>query len=347
MANNGAQILILNGVLHRVIHGVLYRFLNLVLYRFLICPFVSAFVSVFVFVSAFVSAFVFSFVFAFLFSFDCCQVKAAKLRQIQSKPSCRSLAYGPKPLELDLYSSSTENLSNLNPSNLNPSNESQEPALPGPDLIVCAHGGAWSRGDKADRLYGANLAKALLSPRLDYASINYRLAPRYKYPAQIEDYNRAIDFLLKLDRYRKSKLVLFGHSAGAQIAAAWLLSPQAKARLSQSRIKAIVLIDPPALEISRMTKELKAAFGENAGASKLSLLSKVQNLSQEDRAQLPPLTMVLSSDWRGKREQQSRTFFTLWHRNTNRKDTLIKVPENHVTVISALQAKKYELFDYD
>lgn len=340
MANNGAQILILNGVLHRVIHGVihgvLYRFLNLVLYRFLICPFVCPFVS------ACVSAFVFSFVFAFLFSFDCCQVKAAKLRQIQSEPSCRSLAYGPKPLELDLYSSSTEN-----PSNENPSNESQEPALPGPDLIVCAHGGAWSRGDKADRLYGANLAKALLSPGLDYASINYRLAPRYKYPAQIEDYNRAIDFLLKLDRYRKSKLVLFGHSAGAQIVAAWILSPQAKARLSQSRIKAIVLIDPPALEISRMTKELKAAFGENARASKLSLLSKVQNLSQEDRAQLPPLTMVLSSDWRGKREQQSRTFFTLWHRNTNRKDTLIKVPENHVTVISALQAKKYELFDYD
>ncbi|MBX9940781.1 MAG: alpha/beta hydrolase [Candidatus Obscuribacterales bacterium] len=300
----------------------------MVLYRFLIGPLVCALVC--------------AFVCAFVFASGCYQVKAAKLGQVETVPTCRSLAYGAKPLELDLYSSSTENLSNVNPSNKN-----QETALPGPDLIVCAHGGAWSRGDKADRLYGANLAKALLSPRHDYASINYRLAPRYKYPAQIEDYNRAIDFLLKLDRYRKSKLVLFGHSAGAQIVAAWILSPQAKARLSQSRIKAIVLIDPPALEISRMTKELKAAFGENARASKLSLLSKVQNLPQEDRAQLPPLTMVLSSDWRGKREQQSRTFFTLWHRNTNRKDTLIKVPENHVTVISALQAKKYELFEYD
>lgn len=226
---------------------------------------------------------------------------------------------------------------------MNPSNENQEAAMPGPDLIVCAHGGAWSSGDKADRLYGANLAKALLSPRQDYASINYRLAPRHKYPAQIEDYNKAIDFLLKLDRYKNSKIVLFGHSAGAQIVAAWILSPQAKARLSQARIKAIVLIDPPALEIAKLTEELKAAFGENAGAIKLSLLSKLQNLPQEERAKLPPLTMYLSSDWRGKREQQSRTFFTLWHRNTNRKDKLIKVPENHIGVISALQAKKYEL----
>ncbi len=327
--------------------------------RFLACAFFYSLVGVFAC----------TFICGASYTLACRPVEAAKLeQQAEPEPTCRTLAYGPQPLELDLYSASPTsieaapaltNTDNTNPVSSNP--VSSNPVHPNPvssntvspntassntvspDLIICAHGGAWKSGDKADRLYGAKLAKSLIGARQDYASINYRLAPRFKYPAQIEDCNRAINFLVKLERYRKSKIVLFGHSAGAQIVAAWVLSPQAKPRLAEARIKEIVLIDPPALEISKLTDELKEAFGENAGTAKLSLLSKLQNLTWQERAKLPALTMILSSDWRGKREQQSRTFFTLWHRNTNRKDTLIKVPENHTAVITALQAKKYQI----
>jgi len=317
--------------------------------RFLACAFIYSLVGVFAC----------TFICGASYTLACRPVEAAKLeQQAEPEPTCRTLAYGPQPLELDLYSASPTsieaapaltNTDNTNPVSSNP--VSSNPVHPNPvssntvspDLIICAHGGAWKSGDKADRLYGAKLAKSLIGARQDYASINYRLAPRFKYPAQIEDCNRAINFLVKLERYKKSKIVLFGHSAGAQIVAAWVLSPQAKPRLAEARIKEIVLIDPPALEISKLTDELKEAFGENAGTAKLSLLSKLQNLTWQERAKLPALTMILSSDWRGKREQQSRAFFTLWHRNTNRKDTLIKVPENHTAVITALQAKKYQI----
>jgi pimeloyl-ACP methyl ester carboxylesterase len=322
--------------------------------RFLACTFIYSLVGVFAC----------TFICGASYTLACRPVEAAKLeRQAEPEPTCRTLAYGPKPLELDLYSASLTsieaapnltNTDNSNPVNANTassntvssntvSSNTVSSNTVSPDLIICAHGGAWKSGDKADRLYGAKLAKSLIGARQDYASINYRLAPRFKYPAQIEDCNRAINFLVKLERYKKSKIVLFGHSAGAQIVAAWVLSPQAKPRLAEARIKEIVLIDPPALEISKLTDELKEAFGENAGTAKLSLLSKLQNLTWQERAKLPALTMILSSDWRGKREQQSRAFFTLWHRNTNRKDTLIKVPENHTAVITALQAKKYQI----
>jgi acetyl esterase/lipase len=57
-------------------------------------------------------------------------------------------------------------------------------------LIVWVHGGGWSMGDKMP-------APALpLIPRgYILASINYRLAPRETYPAQIEDCKGAIRFL--------------------------------------------------------------------------------------------------------------------------------------------------------
>jgi acetyl esterase/lipase len=58
--------------------------------------------------------------------------------------------------------------------------------------ILYVHGGGWTSGDKS----GAALWAGLLA-RQGYlvASINYRLAPQYKWPAQIEDTKCAIRYL--------------------------------------------------------------------------------------------------------------------------------------------------------
>jgi len=61
-------------------------------------------------------------------------------------------------------------------------------------IAVYVHGGGWTAGDKSG---GAGLRdlQELVSRGYLVAAINYRLAPRYKFPAQIEDVKCAIRYL--------------------------------------------------------------------------------------------------------------------------------------------------------
>ncbi|MFD1255185.1 alpha/beta hydrolase fold domain-containing protein [Mucilaginibacter terrae] len=84
--------------------------------------------------------------------------------------------------------------------------------------VMVIHGGSWSSGDSRQlpELNGV-LAKA----GYQVASINYRLAPRWKSPAPVQDVETALNYLhqhadeLHIDT---SRFVLLGRSAGAQIA---------------------------------------------------------------------------------------------------------------------------------
>ncbi len=83
--------------------------------------------------------------------------------------------------------------------------------------VIVVHGGSWSSGD-SKQLPGLNsyLAKA----GYNVAAINYRLAPKYKNPAPIEDIKNALDYFRKhADELHidTSNFVLLGRSAGAQI----------------------------------------------------------------------------------------------------------------------------------
>jgi acetyl esterase/lipase len=84
--------------------------------------------------------------------------------------------------------------------------------------IVVIHGGGWNSGN-ARQLPEWSRKLAALGFRV--ASVSYRLAPRYHWPAQKEDVAAGIAFLkahaseLKLD---PTRLVLLGRSAGGQIA---------------------------------------------------------------------------------------------------------------------------------
>ena len=90
-----------------------------------------------------------------------------------------------------------------------------EGARPG---VVAIHGGGWSQGDKLGYdgycAYFASLGFVA-------AAIDYRLAPRWRWPAQLVDAQLAVRWLrahagtLDLDRQR---ICAFGESAGAQLA---------------------------------------------------------------------------------------------------------------------------------
>ena len=83
-------------------------------------------------------------------------------------------------------------------------------------LVITVHGGGWDSRDNTDF---TSIAKSLASHGYNVFNINYRLAPKYKHPAPIDDLQLAIEFLKK--NYREqlniNKIALWGYSAGAQI----------------------------------------------------------------------------------------------------------------------------------
>ncbi len=85
-------------------------------------------------------------------------------------------------------------------------------------LVIVIHGGSWAAGD-ANQIPELN---AYLSNRgIHVASINYRFAPKYNYPAPVEDVKAALESIKSLAKSRNlpiSKIILLGRSAGGQIA---------------------------------------------------------------------------------------------------------------------------------
>ena len=121
----------------------------------------------------------------------------------------RTLAYaqaGSRPLLLDLY---------LPPKALTP--------VP---VVIYIHGGDWMFGDRS-----APPVLFLLDYNLAVASIDYRLAPRNRFPTQIQDCRDALVFLrddakrLGID---PSRIGVMGESAGAHLAALLATAPDDK-----------------------------------------------------------------------------------------------------------------------
>ncbi len=85
--------------------------------------------------------------------------------------------------------------------------------------VLVIHGGGWMSGDKwTMAAYGQKLARA------GYVaiSINYRLAPTHKFPAQVDDVRQALLWIRgRAEKYRidLERLGLFGYSAGGHLSA--------------------------------------------------------------------------------------------------------------------------------
>jgi len=88
-------------------------------------------------------------------------------------------------------------------------------------LIVHIHGGGWTGGDKSDGV-GLIFKEELTRRGYVYASINYRLAPKYTFPAPIEDVKCAIRHLrANAEKYGidPQRIGVIGGSAGGHLAA--------------------------------------------------------------------------------------------------------------------------------
>lgn len=84
--------------------------------------------------------------------------------------------------------------------------------------VIIVHGGSWASGDSQQL---PELNSFLANRGYHVASINYRMAPRWKNPAPAEDVQAAITYMKQhaaAMHVDTSKFVLLGRSAGAQIA---------------------------------------------------------------------------------------------------------------------------------
>ena len=94
------------------------------------------------------------------------------------------------------------------------------PGKPGPSprpFVLYVHGGGWTMGGRSDLGY-FNLK--LLSEGYAVGTLDYRLAPQYKFPAQIEDVKCAIRFVRKnaaLIGVDPNKIAADGSSAGGNL----------------------------------------------------------------------------------------------------------------------------------
>ncbi|MDV7137259.1 alpha/beta hydrolase [Maribacter sp. TH_r10] len=95
-------------------------------------------------------------------------------------------------------------------------------------LVVFVHGGGWLVNDKyADMGYMKKTVAEIVSNGYALASIDYRFATEAIFPAQIQDCNRAVSFLVDhADQYGidKDRIAVMGFSAGGHLASLMGLS---------------------------------------------------------------------------------------------------------------------------
>lgn len=86
-------------------------------------------------------------------------------------------------------------------------------------VVLLLHGGAWRRGDRGKM---ARVGQLLAEKGYAAFAIDYRLAPQFRFPAQLEDMRQALRFLQQhAGDYRldMGRVGAWGYSAGGHLAA--------------------------------------------------------------------------------------------------------------------------------
>ncbi len=133
------------------------------------------------------------------------------------------------------------------------------PARPGWPVLVFVHGGGWTSGDKGLRAGGAdiygNVGRFYAGHGIGVAVISYRLQPKVAWPEQLADVAHAVAWVhANVPRWGgdPNRIVLSGHSAGAQFAARVTLDPAPLAALGvpRSAIKGFVSVSGAGLDLT-------------------------------------------------------------------------------------------------
>lgn len=95
--------------------------------------------------------------------------------------------------------------------------------------VLVIHGGGWGSGARDDG-YVKSICEHLQATGYAAVSVSYRLAPEWRFPAQLDDMSEAVRWLASngaehgLDA---SRIAVWGYSAGAHMASLLAMQPQA------------------------------------------------------------------------------------------------------------------------
>lgn len=138
----------------------------------------------------------------------------------------RDIAYGPDPLhKLDIYTTA---------------GGGRRPVL----LFV--HGGGYTRGDKHGSFYPDNITLWAAKQGMVGVNVNYRLAPQNPFPEAARDLAAAIAWVRSnIARHGgdPDRIVLFGHSAGANHVADYVGNPAVQGE-ELTAVRGAVLLSP-------------------------------------------------------------------------------------------------------
>lgn len=93
--------------------------------------------------------------------------------------------------------------------------------------VIVIHGGAWQSGSPQDH---PEFNRYLAAQGYTVVAISYRLAPTYRFPAQLEDVKAAFQFIQQhAEEYEidRDRIVMMGRSAGAHLAMLFAYQPDA------------------------------------------------------------------------------------------------------------------------
>lgn len=176
--------------------------------------------------------------------------------------------------------------------------------------VVYIHGGGWSSGDKSNPFvvdYGAELVHS----NIVFISINYRLAPKAVYPAQNQDVDCALAYILAHSselHVDASKIALMGDSAGAELAAMAALTSANKAA-----IRAVVDFYGPADIWAQITRKPRAdQWAINyIGSATNQALARQASPAFADLTGAPPFLIMHGTDDQTVHYDQSTNFAQL------------------------------------
>jgi pectinesterase len=164
-------------------------------------------------------------------------------------------------------------------------------------VAVLVHGGGWSGGDR--KKAAGPLRALLVRAGVAWLSVDYRLAPKHRYPAPVEDVEAALRFArsqarrLRIDARR---LALLGESAGGQLVAA-----AAVRQAEGERLAAVVpFFAPVDLESDTarrggLSASLQGLFGRVELDEATRALLREASPIRHVRAGLPPFLLVHGS----------------------------------------------------
>ena len=165
--------------------------------------------------------------------------------------------------------------------------------------VIVIHGGAWRGGDKKDMRI---LAEPLAQRGYVVAAINYRLAPKWSYPAQLDDCQRAVRWLRKNAkefRVDPKRFGAAGASAGGHLAL--LLGTREVRDDSDADLKGISSKVQCVLSIFGPTdftdeRSIQASRNPVAGRALVDFLGKPYNEAPEVWKEASPIHHVSPDD---------------------------------------------------